>query len=283
MKRLLPYEFVKNQFEKENCILLFDEYKNTQQKLEYICTKGHHHNISWSSWQQGHRCSYCAGNMKLTIEFVRKEFEKEGYKLLTSVYKNSRQKLEYICSNGHQHNISWHDWESSNRCPYCYGNVKLTIEFIRSKFKKEDYVLLTKNYKNCAQKLEYICPKGHKHSISWNNWRAGKRCGVCKMFRGNSNQHGCWKGGISCEPYCFEWSSKEFKDFIKERDGNICLNPDCWGTSKRLTIHHIDYDKKNCNPQNLITLCNSCNVRANKDREWHKVWYKAIINKRYNL
>jgi len=90
-----------------------------------------------------------------------------------------------------------------------------------------------------------------------------------------------WRGGISCEPYCYEWSFKEFKDLIKERDGHRCLNPYCFGNYERLCIHHIDYNKKNCEPDNLITLCISCNGRANKDRDWHKAWYKAIINRRY--
>ncbi len=89
-----------------------------------------------------------------------------------------------------------------------------------------------------------------------------------------------WKGGISCEPYCSEWSFKEFKDMIKERDGYKCLNPDCFGNIYRLGVHHIDYDKKNCEPQNLITLCTSCNARANFDREWYESWYNAIIYRR---
>ena len=89
-----------------------------------------------------------------------------------------------------------------------------------------------------------------------------------------------WKGGISCEPYCDVWLDKEFKESIKERDGHQCLNPDCFGNIHRLSVHHIDYNKKNCKPENLITLCTSCNSRANKDREWHKSWYKAIIYRR---
>lgn len=109
----------------------------------------------------------------------------------------------------------------------------------------------------------------------------GNQCGVCKKFRGCGHQHGCWKGGISCEPYCDIWLDKEFKQSIKERDGYKCLNPDCWHNIHKLCIHHIDYNKKNCEPQNLITLCTSCNSRANKDREWHISWYKAIINKKY--
>ena len=94
------------------------------------------------------------------------------------------------------------------------------------------------------------------------------------------DKHPGWKGGISCEPYCFEWSSKEFKDMIKDRDENRCLNPDCWKSSYRLSAHHIDYNKKNCEPENLITLCVSCNSRANSEREWHKFWYTAIMERR---
>jgi len=91
-----------------------------------------------------------------------------------------------------------------------------------------------------------------------------------------------WKGGISCEPYCFEWSFKEYKDFIKERDKNICLNPYCQKLDNKLRIHHIDYNKKNCHSSNLITVCSSCNSRANKDRNWHTAWYRAVLYRRYN-
>lgn len=89
-----------------------------------------------------------------------------------------------------------------------------------------------------------------------------------------------WKGGISCEPYCISWT-EDLKEYIKYRDNNICLNPDCWKRTNRLAVHHIDYNKKNCNHTNLITICTSCNTRANTDRKWHKAWYQAILNKRY--
>ena len=57
------------------------------------------------------------------------------------------------------------------------------------------------------------------------------------------------------------------KNFIKEKI--------------KLCIHHINYNKKDCKPKNLITLCKSCNSKANYDREWHKSWYKAIIYNKY--
>jgi len=100
----------------------------------------------------------------------------------------------------------------------------------------------------------------------------GTRCG---------DQNPAWKGGISYEPYCQSWTDKEYKESIKKRDGYKCLNPECNKISNQLCLHHIDYNKKNCHPFNIITVCNSCNGKANKDREWHTQWYKAIINNRY--
>jgi len=116
---------------------------------------------------------------------------------------------------------------------------------------------------------------GKKHSIETKKIWSLKRKGI---FSGEKNPN--WKGGISCEPYCFEWSFRDFKDFIKERDGYKCLNPCCNRNYLRVCLHHIDYNKKNCCPNNLITLCVSCNSKANTNREWHESWYKAIVLKR---
>lgn len=33
-------------------------------------------------------------------------------------------------------------------------------------------------------------------------------------------------------------------------------------------VHHIDYNKLNCNPNNLITLCKSCHMKTNFNREY---------------
>jgi len=96
----------------------------------------------------------------------------------------------------------------------------------------------------------------------------------------SGKNHPNWKGGTSIEPYCEIWGDKKYKNSIKERDGNVCLNPYCSGITEDLRVHHIDYNKKNCHPLNLITVCISCNSKANKDREWHNLWYKTIIFRR---
>jgi len=80
--------------------------------------------------------------------------------------------------------------------------------------------------------------------------------------------------------YCQIFSDNEFKNSIKERDNYKCSNKDCWETTKTLCIHHIDYDKKNCHPDNLICVCISCNVRANSNKSYWEKYYKSLIRKK---
>ena len=179
MGKKLTIEYIREQFEKEGYKLLSKKYVGAHIKLKYVCPGGHRHSITWANWQQGYRCFYCASQSELTIEYIRLAFEKEGHKLLSKEYINGKQKLDYTCPNGHKHIISWNNWQQGQRCSHCYGNVKPTIEFIRTEFAKENYILLTDRYKNAKQKLDYICPDGHRHNISWSNWQKGNRCPYC--------------------------------------------------------------------------------------------------------
>ena len=89
----------------------------------------------------------------------------------------------------------------------------------------------------------------------------------------SGENHPNWRGGVSKLPYPFEWT-EELRATIRERDGNACM--EC-GTSQDLHVHHIDYDKTNCLPDNLITLCNSCNARANFGRRHWQNRYTNIV------
>lgn len=80
-----------------------------------------------------------------------------------------------------------------------------------------------------------------------------------------------WKGGISFEPYSPEWT-RALKKTIRQRDNYICQI--C--NKKGNVVHHIDYNKKNCNPNNLITLCESCHSKTGNNRE---KWIKLLREK----
>ena len=119
-----------------------------------------------------------------------------------------------------------------------------------------------------------------------NHWAYGKKHPeISERQRGENNSN--WKGGISKNEYCPIWRDEEYKKSIRDRDNNECQNPNCWHTADHLHlgVHHIDGDKKNCNPKNLISLCRSCNTRAegNKDvsREWWQELYQYIMTEKY--
>ena len=93
-------------------------------------------------------------------------------------------------------------------------------------------------------------------------------------------QQPMWLGGISKLPYAFEFNEK-LKEQIRKRDNftcQLCYDTILKNTQKRfLTCHHIDYNKLNSNPNNLITLCNFCNISVNKDREdWTKYFQDRL-------
>ena len=184
----LSYGFVQSQFSAEGYTLLSTEYKNCMVKLEYRCPEGHENSIRYSSFQSGCRCPSCNNESKRnTLEFVKSEFSAEGYTLLSTEYEGALKKLEYRCPEGHENSIRYNDFKSGCRCPSCFGNEarRHTLEFVKSEFRKSGYEPLFTEYEHNQQKLEYRCTKGHEHSITYNDFSKGRRCGVC--FPGGFN------------------------------------------------------------------------------------------------
>jgi len=207
---------------------------------------------------------------------------------LSTVYNNCSEKLEYICQKEHKHNISWDSFKQGHGCPYCAGQGKPTIEFIKKEFAKEGYILVTNYYINSDQQLNYICKKGHQHSMKWNNWRIGRRCPSCKAInsskRMSGENHYNWKGGVTN-------FNKEIRNFIKsiawgdkvfKIDDYTCQM--CGIRGGELESHHIiplssikaKYniinieDVKECDilydVTNGITMCKKC----------HKLYHKKL-------
>ena len=98
-------------------------------------------------------------------------------------------------------------------------------------------------------------------------WNAGKSYKPLE-------KHWNWQGGKSFEPYTIDWS-KTLKRSIRERDKYICRICNVQQTEKAHDVHHIDYDKTNCNPKNLITLCRKCHIKTNYNR---KKWIEFFVN-----
>ena len=91
-----------------------------------------------------------------------------------------------------------------------------------------------------------------------------------------------WQGGKSFELYGLEFN-KKLKQKIKERDGYKCQECGVSGMESRLVCHHIDYNKKNNKEDNLIILCNACNLRVNGNRTKWTEWFKFKMLKEIKI
>lgn len=95
--------------------------------------------------------------------------------------------------------------------------------------------------------------------------------------RCSGEKHYNWKGGISSEPYPFEFN-KELKKEIYKRDEykcQLCQKPFGKGNGK-FAVHHINYCKTDISYHNLITLCHSCHSKTNGDREFYNCILKPL-------
>ena len=95
-------------------------------------------------------------------------------------------------------------------------------------------------------------------------------------YTGENSPH--WQNGKSFEEYGIEFN-KPLKHSILKRANYTCQDPNCKGEHKKLHVHHIDYNKKNNNPKNLIALCSSCHAKTNgkNNRTYWTDYYQNII------
>ena len=68
--------------------------------------------------------------------------------------------------------------------------------------------------------------------------------------------------------------NKKLRNKIRKRDNFKCqfcglTQEEHFALYKRvLHVHHIDYNKKNCDEENLISLCIPCHMKTNFNRDY---------------
>ncbi|KKN59920.1 hypothetical protein LCGC14_0537450 [marine sediment metagenome] len=275
---------------------------------------GHRHSFSYDLTHGVNKSCGCSshlptyGNRCYSIEMIRELLMAENYLLLSTKYINTKQKLKYICPFGHKHVITWGHWNiRGHRCPTCHNKVRsrdkrLDFGFIKSEFEKEGYILLTTEYRNCRQKLEYICPEGHRHNVSWDGWRKGDRCAYCASLRMTGSKHHNWKGGVTSISEIARYMLKhaDWPKQIFERDNYTCQR--CSGYGGCLNAHHLIPVKqileyysidtmekvKQCNLlfdiNNGLSLCKKCHKWTHSKLNMNKenLYGFYTIRKSYN-
>ncbi len=141
-----------------------------------------------------------------------------------------------------------------------------------SKRKNSDSLKGNQNAKGhkLSEEQKKSVSKAHKGK----KWSLARKLKLSKSISGDKSHF--WKGGKSFEHYSTDWNGM-LKTLIRRRDSFTCQV--CG--SNGFHVHHIDYNKKNCKPDNLITLCKSCHSKTNFNRDyWQKFFNEKDLSKK---
>ena len=94
--------------------------------------------------------------IRWTHKLVKELFEKRSYTLLTLLYKNTHEKLDYICPEGHKHNISFNKFKYGGGCPYCSKKIKKSQSYVSKLFSTYGYTTDASLYTNTSLITFYL-------------------------------------------------------------------------------------------------------------------------------
>jgi hypothetical protein len=215
-KKKYDIEFIYEEFKKDNLILLSQEYKDINSKLEYICPNHPEtiREIGWISYYTTiNKCKDCEKESLLLK--IRHEFEKRGYLLFESEYVNDQHKLRYICLK-HDHEIQQiriDKFRAGKGCRFCSkenrkkqdnSNNKRRIPFekIYNDFKELGYIIQDSEdkYINQRTKLKCIClrhPNEMQYITHLSVQRGHRACKNCISEKRSGSNSPTWKGGVT--------------------------------------------------------------------------------------
>jgi hypothetical protein len=169
-------------------------------------TCGHIYKVTPAHFLNGTRCPQCFGAHKKSDEKFKQQVSElvgDEYSFLGE-YKSANSKLPVLhrlC--GKEYPVTPNGFLGGRRCPYCYGNIRKTIEDFKQSVKNkygDEYIILGE-YKNNRTKIglrHAFC--GHEYSASPDNILAGYGCPKCA-------------GNI-------QWTTEDFKKYIFEQEGS---------------------------------------------------------------
>lgn len=183
-----------------------------------------------------------------------------GYKLISTEYKNIKEKLLFECPEGHIFESIWDNFLRGHRCPKCATLNKakaesFSEEYVRNYFLTYGYILLSE-YVNSVTKVKVQCPEGHIYDVTFH------------MFK---------NGGTRC-PYCANViiSYDEIKNYI-ESEGYVLLSKTYINAKTKLKLQcpHNHIFEINWNNFKSGKRCPECS-NENHSGENHYNWQGGI-------
>jgi hypothetical protein len=215
---------------------------------------------------------------KLKISLSQKKKPRKPHSAETKALM-SKQKMGHPVSEETKRKISF----SQKGKPRSVESIKKMAASLRGR-------KLTKEHKEKVRKslIGHLVSEETRKKISLANkgkksFLGRKQSEETKRKIGEANRgskSAMWLGGISFFPYTLDWTGT-LRRSIRERDNYCCQICGILQDNRAFAVHHIDYNKTNCDPKNLITLCHRCHSSTNSNRKKWQEYLKNIINNKY--
>ena len=240
-------------------------------RTKVTCPKGHEYVVVLNKPDKKHKCPICFEKKVYSIEDAKKIFEDEGYTLLSTKYNKMVEKLSSVCEKGHTYKVSLYSFLIvGTRCLECQGIKTYTIEDVKKLFDDKGWILQTTFYKNFQQKLDVICPKGHRTKKTLNDF-IGKDSGC--LLCSSVNKHTIEKVREALEKEKYTLISTEYVG-VHDKLKSICPN----GHEYLLTFANFNNHGRRC-PECI----GHGTSRSEKNLiEWVKNYYSSAHKIRIN-
>jgi very-short-patch-repair endonuclease/DNA-directed RNA polymerase subunit RPC12/RpoP len=168
-------------------------------KVWWLCSKGHEWITSVAHRKNGNNCPYCSGkkvgkenNLKFLLPNLAKEWHpnKNGNLKPEDVTKGSKKYIWWLCSKGHEWNVSITQRTAGKKtnCPYCSGkkvSKENNLKFLFPQIAKEWHPTKNESLKpedvtrGSGKYIWWLCFKGHEWRAVVHSRTRGSNCPKC--------------------------------------------------------------------------------------------------------
>lgn len=172
-------------------------------------------------------------NQRHNYDFIKLEFEKLGYILLSDKYAKNTDSLEYLCKKHLSYGVQKTNYATIQRhngaCNVCkkekIGKAnRNNFEKVKNEYEELGFTLISSEdeYTECHLPLRCICKKHPEEycNVSLVHARRGQGCNKCykeKMEQYRGENHWSWRGGITAINEYFhnkitQWKKESMKN-----------------------------------------------------------------------